>query len=46
MPQPRIVIDHPVPTAPRTRITGVSQSVRSEAIDRTIRVSNCAATSG
>ena len=46
MPQPRIVIDQPVPTAPRTRITGVSQSVRSEAIDTRTQVSNCAATSG
>ena len=46
MPPPRMGFDQPVPTAPRTRMPGVSQSVRSEAIERRTQVSSCAATSG
>ena len=46
MPPPRMGFDQPVPTAPRTRMPGVSQSVRSDAIERRTQVSSCAATSG
>ena len=46
MPPPRMGFDQPVPTAPRTRMPGVSQSVRSDAIERRTHVSTCAATSG